>query len=181
MDVLEILKSVQWAKRLFYDYNNKIESIISQIKECFEKYNSQGEAKNVSSLFDENGIRYSIMTRDVERHLTILRVDYTDDVSISPYLFYLFYYNNNPTHTDDWEGWIYSNTEIIESFQKERKAKIIDSSNPSSKDTLFGYYPVSVAELLNQRDIKIKTEESVNWFEQEIYNKFNKQIEFKKS
>lgn len=182
METSKVLESVQWAKRLFLDYNNKIESIIQQIKVYFEKYNSQGEAKTVSSLFDENGIRYSIMTRGVERHLTVLRMDYFNN-SLPPYLIYLFYYNNNTIQTSEWEGWIYSNDEILGSLQRGETAKVIDSStpsSPSSKETVFGYYAIPVADFMGKTEINEKTCEAVEWFQKIICERFNKKtIDFK--
>lgn len=178
MEISKVLESVQWAKRLFLDYNNKIESIIQQIKECFETYNSQGEAKTVNSLFDENGIRYSIMTRGVERHLTVLRMDYFDN-DLPPYLIYLFYFNNNTKKTSEWDGWIYSNDKILETIQKGENAKIIDYSTPPSVHTVFGYFAVPVADFLGKDEIKEKTKEAVTWFQDKIYERFNKSIDFK--
>lgn len=176
MEASKVLESVQWAKRLFLDYNNKIESIIQQIKECFEKYNSQGEAKTVNSLFDENGIRYSIMTKEIERHITVLRMDYFND-SLPPYLIYLLYFNDDTQKNKGWEGWVYSNDEILKSIQEGENSKILDSSTPS--DTLFGYFAVPVAELLNRDEIKKKTDDAVKWFQEAIWAKFNKRIDFK--
>ncbi len=96
---IELFKQVNLAKELFFAYNKKIEAIISFIKEHVEKSNNNNEGNSVGAV-ENQMLRYSIMTEDYKRHVSILRIDNFKDSG--PILAFMMYYN---AQNDSWNGW----------------------------------------------------------------------------
>lgn len=163
------IHSVQIARDLFYGYNRSIESIISWIKSFFKSPNNGNEGNTLKILTDN--IRYSIFTEGYNKHLSVLRIDKSDDETVKePYLVLLFYYNPQSDKYKNWEGWEYDDNKIC----LKDKCKIIryESENNKPKSDLnvpvFGYFAIPACEISNEKECKNIVGKAFDWFNEEL-------------
>lgn len=163
---VEIFKQINLAKDLFFAYNKRIEAIISFIKEHVEKPNSNNEESSVGAV-EKPMLRYSIMTEEYKRHISILRID--NFKNSAPILAFMMFYN---AKNDSWEGW--ENEGDIKGLLSIENPYIRQGNGPDARWT-FAVYTRSITDFRDaascistlkivNNDFKELIKEDINYF-----------------